>query len=478
IITTGLKKKGGRPWEVGGRFWLMRRACVEVVSGKDCPEAIQTVFFDRVKAGMKEPKKEGDPWDHSDPAAAEVLIPILGSFKTPSFRTTLENLTKVKRSEVQTAAAVALGRMGSGKSIALVANVLSNLKYQEEIIAVADSLAVLVESRSPEPKDRDLKAALSIVLRRIEEWKDWRARYALMPMTRRIRSKSSIPVLIRVLEEAKASKGKIHVSGTLFTAIEESLADLTGFWAPAKEPEKWRSWWTGVASEFVMAPPKKALRSRLNKTKSVGFFGIPVTGNRVVFILDVSGSMLCPLGQVFEQSKMPYTGVTNSRMNKAKEELIAAVNGMTADDRFNVVLFESSVKVWQKKLVPATPKNKKALEGYVKKIKAWGGTALYDGLDKALNIQEQRKKGARYGEPVDEIFLLSDGQPNQGQVVDPAEILDFVTNWNKGAMVRIHTVFLGTGRDPPSPGIPQDFMKPVDLMKAIAKANNGRFKQS
>jgi len=338
---------------------------------------------------------------------------------------------------------------------------------------------VLTEATKPAPTERDLKAALNIVLDKLEEWKDWRARYALIPMTRRIRSKASIPVLIHLLEEHKENGKKVHFSGTLLKAIGDALADLTGYWAPVDAPEKWRAWWTAEEKNFVMGAGKKGLKRRIGDTKSAEFFGIPVSGNRVVFILDCSGSMLTPFGQatVINASKLPRQGTYESRLDRAKKELTAAVKGMSADDEFNVVTFENRVRVWQKKLVPATERNKAKLAAFLDKTKAWGGTALYDGVHDALQLKSQRRPGSPYGTPVDEIFILSDGAPTAGKVIDPAEILMFLNNWNRGALVRINTIFVGTGRDKPPPGIPADFMKPHVLMRLIAEGNNGKFKQ-
>ena len=64
--------------------------------------------------------------------------------------------------------------------------------------------------------------------------------------------------------------------------------------------------------------------------------------------------------------------------------------------------------------------------------------------------------------PIDEIFVLSDGEPVSGDVIDPDVILKIVREINRYQKVRIHTVFVGTS-------------KGVGLMKRLAQENGGYF---
>jgi hypothetical protein len=125
---------------------------------------------------------------------------------------------------------------------------------------------------------------------------------ALIPITRAIRGVASVPVLIGLLEEAAKGRDADAFSGTLTSAIQASLQDLTGFYAPAHEPEKWRKFWEEQQDTFQLAPERKQGEAKKGDTVSRGFFGIPVTGSRIVFVLDVSGSM-----------REPASGATVSR---------------------------------------------------------------------------------------------------------------------------------------------------------------------
>ena len=96
-------------------------------------------------------------------------------------------------------------------------------------------------------------------------------------------------------------------------------------------------------------------------------------------------------------------------------------------------------------------------------IQAHGGTNVHDALVAALSLD-----GLRFGqEPaseVDEVFVLSDGQPTEGPVRDPGQILEIVRTANRYLHVRIHSVFTGDGAG-------------SDFLRKLAEENDGVFLQ-
>ena len=68
------------------------------------------------------------------------------------------------------------------------------------------------------------------------------------------------------------------------------------------------------------------------------------------------------------------------------------------------------------------------------------------------------------GAKIDELFVLSDGEPTTGQVTDTDEILRLVKEANKYLKVRINTVFSGTG-------------KGAGFLRQLAEQNDGVFVQ-
>jgi hypothetical protein len=61
---------------------------------------------------------------------------------------------------------------------------------------------------------------------------------------------------------------------------------------------------------------------------------------------------------------------------------------------------------------------------------------------------------------VDTIFVMSDGEPTSGGVVDPHGIRTEVAFWNKHRNVRIHTVAIGGN---------------LEVLEWLAKDSGGRY---
>ena len=73
--------------------------------------------------------------------------------------------------------------------------------------------------------------------------------------------------------------------------------------------------------------------------------------------------------------------------------------------------------------------------------------------------------GARYDSAVDEMFVLSDGAPNLGDVIDPVEILELTTETNRFNNVRINTVYISS---PHEQNPENNTLSPIDLMRRMA----------
>ena len=124
-------------------------------------------------------------------------------------------------------------------------------------------------------------------------------------------------------------------------------------------------------------------------TTGSNFFGLPTSGD-VLFVLDGSGSMNGNFGQ-------------QSRWEAVVQETISSINSLTPADRFGVVVFSSSQKYNSGNVLEsATQENKDTVIAALQGISAGGGTNYQVALSSALNFN-----------PVpDEVFMLSDGQPN------------------------------------------------------------------
>ena len=83
-------------------------------------------------------------------------------------------------------------------------------------------------------------------------------------------------------------------------------------------------------------------------------------------------------------------------------------------------------------------------------------------FDALIHVLEGRNAsyGKQAARDVDEVFVLSDGQPSSGVLTDTDEILRVVGEVNKLRKVRIHAVFAGEGSG-------------ADFMRKLAEQNGG-----
>ena len=203
-------------------------------------------------------------------------------------------------------------------------------------------------------------------------------------------------------------------------------------------------------------------------------------GTRVIFILDLSGSMKFKMNKAAATPTNPRKDdkqETSNRLDFALRELSRAMDSIAPNASFNLITFNGGrdAEVWKKEMVPATEKNRDLFRKHLTKLEADGGTNLWCALEEALKIKSL-VYDSRYTTNVDEIFILSDGAPSVGDVLDPVEILRLVKESNRFAGMRINTIFISSlnteERQQPMPWMT---MTPEELMKRMAEENGGKF---
>jgi len=137
----------------------------------------------------------------------------------------------------------------------------------------------------------------------------------------------------------------------------------------------------------------------------------------IVFVLDTSGSM------------------AGKKLDQAKKALQFCVENLNNKDRFEILRFSTEVEPLFDKLVDATPKNRTHAEDFIKDLKAIGGTAIDDALQKALALHPDSDR------PFVVIFL-TDGCPTIG-TTDEDTIVAHVKKSGEGH-TRIFCFGIGT----------------------------------
>src|SRR5262249_50255267 len=140
-----------------------------------------------------------------------------------------------------------------------------------------------------------------------------------------------------------------------------------------------------------------------------------IAAKDVLLVLDTSGSMAGP------------------KIEQARNALRYVLQSLNADDRFNVISFNSTVDSFADGLQPLAARPR-AL-GYVDGLRAAGGTNIQEALLTALRqVQSDR--------PTFLVFL-TDGQPTNG-VIDPNRIVRDVGN---AAPSNVRLFVFGVGYD-------------------------------
>jgi len=298
--------------------------------------------------------------------------------------------------------------------------------WVEELIAL---------SKSDDPEVRNLaltqlglttdQTHLERIVAALEDT-NWSTRLAALEALEKMRTKESVSAIVNRMGKEE---------GRLLSEFAQALWRLTG--QPFQEDAKsWAHWWGNSKDSFQLLSDVDLVQVRsgeeeyrLRQTTRVKseFFGIKIVSRRVIFIVDVSGSMEEKLANDYK-GKPGWT-----RMEVARAELKKSLESLDPVAFFNIMLFSSGVERWTDgALVPCDDKHRAEALAYVDKIMAGGGTNLYDSLKDAFADPE-----------VDTIFVMSDGEPSMGEVVEPLVIREHVGTWNENRRIVINTIAVG-----------------------------------
>jgi HEAT repeat protein len=296
--------------------------------------------------------------------------------------------------------------------------------------AAIDALAANASESSKDPKaapDSKADGKLVALLRERVAHDDWSTRFVALHAIETVRDRDSIGAVVAQMQK-EDGRGLFEFADVLFRMTGQ-LFDT--------QVTSWKAWWEGAGKELPLVTAeelekKKAERERkrLSQTTRAQFFGVKIESHDVVFVVDVSGSMAEQLVSTQLEGK-PAT-----RMEVVKRELVKCLEGLDASALFNLVTFNASVMHWKEGVVALDEKTRKEAVAYVEHLGSRGGTNLYDALELAFSDPR-----------VDTIFLLTDGEPTSGNVVDLQFIREHVARWNQTRHVKLNCI--GVGADFP-----------------------------
>ncbi|XP_077967318.1 inter-alpha-trypsin inhibitor heavy chain H3-like [Styela clava] len=182
-------------------------------------------------------------------------------------------------------------------------------------------------------------------------------------------------------------------------------------------------------------------------------FFSPVSPNlvrRIVFVLDVSGSM------------------AGNKIKQVKKAMKNILSRLTRRDSFNIVQFESVVRKWRPVgLVAATPEAKISANKYIDSFDPEGKTNIHEALITGIKLLSSGKTGASLRRTADVnpyrdfVFFLGDGKPTVG-VRNPTSILRSVRSANRRGY-GINAIGFGKNVD-------------VPFLQRITRENSGKWR--
>jgi von Willebrand factor type A domain len=172
------------------------------------------------------------------------------------------------------------------------------------------------------------------------------------------------------------------------------------------------------------------------------YYGIDIESKRILFILDHSDSM-----------REPTAGYT--RLDRAKQELIAAIRGLVPETEFSIMIFSNKTRFWRSELVRADEESKLKAIAFVNGI----------GYGDRTNTHAALLDSLKFDESLESVYLLSDGRPTAGDIVKPLQIVSEVMHRNRFRHLRFHTIGVSVSGETRA------------FLEALASQSNGEFRQ-
>ncbi len=161
---------------------------------------------------------------------------------------------------------------------------------------------------------------------------------------------------------------------------------------------------------------------------------LPPLAKDVVYVLDTSGS------------------IEDKWLGPVKQGLVAALQSLNDNDRFNIVRFKETVQVLSPDgLLDATDENRRRAQQFIEQAAVAGYTDVNQALGKLVQLQ-------RSSDRVYQVVFISDGQPTAG-AINPRQIIDMFTRANN-LVAAVYAVSVGDKPD-------------TEFLQALAYRNKG-----
>ncbi len=373
-----------------------------------------------------------------------------------------------------------LQRAASGEWTARAAALRVSVMTMKEKASKAYLLKTLSNDKDPRVRMAGLDALGSapegfedLVIGRLADG-NWAVRLRAAAICQERELHKAVPHLINSLSKARPRVAE---------ALGEALRGLTGEnFEPY--PDIWSKWWADHKDDFKTDIAVK--KGKKAEFAEVNFYGVPIKSDRILFIIDVSGSMKLKTKNDNPKDRWkppptvtgrkappappppPEEILSGPKIDVAKHELKKAIKKLPKDYEFNMIMFNQGAAHWNKTMQKATKKNKESAYQWIRGLKPHGSTYIDGALRLGFKVAGLLNYDKRYPNiNLDTIVLLSDGAPTDNgfpvsKLMAPKVILEHVREWNKGKQVVIHCI-----------GV--DMVEGIEFLKDLAKENGGTY---
>ncbi|MFI5403445.1 MAG: HEAT repeat domain-containing protein [Planctomycetota bacterium] len=364
-------------------------------------------------------------------------IEALGKLRTPEASAPLEHLLAKERKKSQPDPHVvhetlrALGQIGGTEADALLLAAASDPDWRYRLAAAEILLVHVRDDRGLDAMRRLLKDETPIV------------RETAVIAAGHAKMEPLFEEMILLMREGNLRSKKAAYDAMVLTSGQDY-----GY-----APDVWAKWLQEKKKGGLGGQGEIKDRERISVAT---YYDFKIFTDRVLFIVDVSGSMEWPDNR---------QGAPN-RIEVAKRELVKVIKALDEKTLFNLATFAGHVNTWNKDgEVPATEANKKvALDWIDAALLPRGATNTYGALTEGLDRNPQ----------IDTIYFLSDGIPSTGKYEVPEEILVKIRYANRFRRVIIHTIALAIGKPAiDSAAKYEDAEEMSAFMRLIAEWNGG-----
>jgi HEAT repeat protein len=296
-------------------------------------------------------------------------------------------------------------------------NVEETLKdYEEKILKDSDFQPLNTYIRRLEDKK---EADAVRVAKLLIDHKDWHVKAQCIDTLSYYPDKEVVDLLIQRLEKEEYRIAE-DLSDALYRITDKDIG--TNFKA-------WQGWWKANREKatLIKRSRKTSVKDKLKAAKKakkesqIVYHGIPITSDRLAFLIDTSDSQKEAFGE-------------KTRLDAVKAEMVRILKILKPQYQFNIIKFNTSVSAFSKNPLPASTGNIEKAAAWVQKFVPEKRTNVYDAITEALHPE------------IDTLILLSDGSPTDGVYIQKTDILEAINEWNEVHHVNINAVFIGESK--------------------------------